>query len=59
MMHKLPTKIYYIQINDYEAAWPVAFFYDKKEAEEYCNNSIVLDKSRFELGKKVVEAKIK
>lgn len=59
MMHKLPTKIYYIQIKDYEAAWPVAFFYSKKEAEDYCENSVILDKSRFELGKKVVEAKIK
>lgn len=57
MTQKLPKEIYYVEVNDYEAAWPVAFFYDKKKAEEHYNN-YVLDKSKYEIAKRGVTAKI-
>lgn len=55
---KLPNTIYYLEVNDYEATWPIAFFYDKKQAEEL-HSKYVLNKTRHEIGKRVVSVKIK
>lgn len=49
--------VWYVEVNDHEAHWPIAFF-DSKEKAEAKLNAYKLDEKNFEIGKRVVKAEV-
>lgn len=49
--------VWYVEVSDYEASWPIAFF-DSKEKADSKLNSYKLDDRNFEICKRVVRAEV-
>jgi len=49
--------VWYVEVNDYEASWPIAFF-DSQEKAEAKLKAYKLDRNHFEIGARVVKAEV-